>query len=73
MTSKWGRMLRIIAGLALIYVGVLVMKNTPGYIIAIIGLAPLFAGIFDFCMFAPLFGMPFIGKEIRAFKQQSKQ
>jgi hypothetical protein len=26
---------------------------------------PLLAGVFDFCIFAPLFGAPFSGKAIR--------
>jgi hypothetical protein len=34
----------------------------------LIGLVPLAAGIFDFCVLAPLFGAPFKGPEIRAGK-----
>ncbi len=64
MSSAWGRILRIVAGLVLIYLG-LYFNNIVGYILALVGLIPLLAGIFDFCVFAPLFGAPFSGKKIR--------
>ena len=65
MASVTGRIIRIIAGLILVYIGFFMMKDVAGYIIAAIGLVPLFAGIFDFCVLAPLFGAPFLGKEVR--------
>ncbi|MCO6449722.1 MAG: DUF2892 domain-containing protein [Caldilineales bacterium] len=66
LASGAGRITRIIAGIILVALGVVVMANTAGYIIAIVGLVPLLAGIFDFCVFAPLFRNPFWGKQIRA-------
>lgn len=69
MSSNSGRILRVIAGAALIVIGI-IMKSTGGYVIAVIGAAPLLAGLFDFCIFAPLFHMPFMGKAIRAYKQK---
>lgn len=65
MASTAGRVARIVAGLALIAVGLMMMEGTAGYVVAIIGLVPLAAGLFDFCLFAPLFGCPFNGAEIR--------
>ena len=65
MASMLGRIIRIVAGLALIYVGFFVMKDTVGYILGIVGLVPLVAGVFDFCVLAPLFGAPFLGKDVR--------
>ena len=67
MASPAGRLLRIVAGLVLVYVGFFVMKNLGGYIIGVVGIVPLLAGIFDFCVFAPLFSMPLSGKAIRAY------
>lgn len=67
MASPAGRIVRIVAGIALIYVGVYVMKNTSGYVLAVVGAVPLLAGVFDFCVFAPLFGMPFSGNAIRSY------
>jgi hypothetical protein len=66
LASTTGRWVRIIAGIALIAVGLLVVKDTGGIILAVIGLVPLLAGVFDFCVFAPLFGAPFWGKTIRS-------
>lgn len=68
MASGTGRIARIVAGIALIAVGVLVMQNTAGIIVAVVGLLPLAAGVFDFCVFAPLFGRPLSGPQIRAGK-----
>jgi hypothetical protein len=35
---------------------------------AVVGLVPLVAGLFDFCVFAPLFGAPMSGPKIRVGK-----
>ena len=68
MASSSGRILRIVAGIALIALGLLVVQDTAGIIVAIVGVLPLAAGIFDFCVFAPLFGNPLSGAKIRAGK-----
>ncbi len=60
-----GRVIRAIAGVALILVGLLLVKGVGGWIMAIVGLAPLLAGILDFCIFAPLFSLPFLGPRLR--------
>jgi len=65
MSSTAGRLARILAGIALILVGLLVLQGTAGVILAAAGLVPLTAGLFNFCLFAPLFGGPFLGKEVR--------
>ena len=65
MSSTAGRLIRILAGIALILIGLLVVHGTLGIIIAIVGLVPLIAGLMNFCVFAPLFGGPFLGKEVR--------
>lgn len=67
MASPAGRLVRIIAGIALIYVGLFVIKNTGGDILAAVGTVPLLTGVFDFCVFAPLFGLPLSGKTIRDY------
>jgi hypothetical protein len=60
-----GRTTRIIAGLLLIIAGIWWIPGTIGWIVAIIGLVPLVAGVFDWCVFAPLFGLPFWGPRLR--------
>ena len=68
MASTAGRITRIVAGIALIALGLLVIHGVGGIIVAIVGLVPLVAGLFDFCVFAPLFGAPMSGPKIRAGK-----
>jgi hypothetical protein len=65
MASPAGRIIRVVAGIALILVGLLVVHGTGGIVLAVVGLVPLVAGIADFCVFAPLFGGPFKGSEAR--------
>ena len=66
MVSPAGRITRIIAGIVLIVLGLLVVHGVGGAILIVVGLLPLVAGLFDFCVFAPLFGAPLSGKQIRA-------
>ena len=65
MASSTGRALRIVAGVALIGVGLLLVGGTTGYVIAAVGLIPLLAGLFDVCLLAALFGQPLSGRAIR--------
>ena len=65
MSSTAGRLIRIVAGIALILVGLLFITGTVGLILAIVGVVPLAAGILDVCVFAPLFGGPLQGKKAR--------
>ena len=68
MASTSGRITRVVAGIVLVALGLLVVKGTAGAIMAVVGLVPLVAGAFDFCVFAPLFGCPMSGPKIRAGK-----
>ncbi|HEX9677090.1 MAG TPA: YgaP-like transmembrane domain [Anaerolineales bacterium] len=68
MASPAGRITRIVAGLALILWGLLGLGGTGGIVVAVVGAVPLLAGLFDFCVFAPLFGAPMSGPKIRAAK-----
>ncbi|HSR48126.1 MAG TPA: DUF2892 domain-containing protein [Anaerolineales bacterium] len=65
MASTAGRAVRILGGIALIAWGLLGLGGTWGIVVAVIGLVPLLAGVFDFCVFAPLFGAPLSGPKIR--------
>jgi len=68
MASPAGRITRIVAGIVLIVLGLLVIHFVGGIIVAIVGLVPLLAGLFDFCVFAPFFGAPMSGPKIRGGK-----
>jgi hypothetical protein len=65
LASSTGRVVRAVAGLVLIVVGLAVVGGAIGWILAIVGLVPLLAGVFDRCVFAPLFGLPFAGPRLR--------
>jgi Inner membrane protein YgaP-like, transmembrane domain len=65
LASSTGRLTRVIAGAALILIGLFVVGGAVGVILAVIGAVPLLAGIFDVCVFAPLAALPFSGPAIR--------
>ena len=66
LASTTGRIIRVVAGIVLVLWGFMGLTGTTGIVVAIIGLVPLLAGLFDFCVFAPLFGAPLSGPKIRA-------
>jgi len=66
LASRNGRLVRILAGLALIAWGLLGLTGATALIVTIVGAVPFLAGAFDFCVFAPLFGAPLSGPRIRA-------
>lgn len=65
MSSSAGRVLRMVAGIALIVLA-LSGQDSGGMVLAVVGLVPLAAGVFDLCLFAPLAGLPLQGAKIRA-------
>jgi hypothetical protein len=66
MASTTGRIVRIVTGIALVVWGLVGLGGTAGIVVAVIGAVPLVAGMFDFCVFAPLFGNPLSGTKIRS-------
>lgn len=59
MRSNIGRTVRIVLGILLIWLG---LDLGAGTVVAIIGVIPILAGVFNFCLLAPLFGMTIWGK-----------
>jgi len=74
LASQNGRIARAVVGIVLIVIGLLVVNGDAswGWILVVIGLVPLAAGVFDFCLFAPLFGKPFKGADLRAALTRKK-
>ncbi len=68
LASGSGRIVRVVAGVALVALGLFATKGTGSIVLIVVGLVPLVAGLFDFCVFAPLFGAPLSGPQIRARK-----
>jgi hypothetical protein len=65
MVTRVGSIIRIMVGLIFIVVGICWGQGTVGYLMVIVGLVPLLAGIFDKCIFAALFKLPSDGSELR--------
>jgi hypothetical protein len=65
LASSTGRLVRALVGLALVAIGAWLAPGAPGWIVALVGLVPLAAGLFDWCVLAPLFGLPFSGWRLR--------
>ena len=68
MNTQLGRIVRIVAGVVLIGVGLLAIGGLAGIVVAALGVVPLAAGVFDFCLLAPIFRVPWSGAKIRAMK-----
>ena len=67
MSTSAGRALRVLAGIALILIGLMLVEGTWGIVLAVVGLVPFLAGIFDVCVIGKLLlGTPFKGAEVRA-------
>ncbi len=67
MSSGFGRALRIVAGIALIALGLALVGGIGGILLAIIGAVPLMAGLLDLCIIGAIFmGSPLRGAEVRA-------
>lgn len=65
MAGGAGRVLRVVAGLAIIGAGLVLVGGVAGYVVAAIGLLPLAAGLFDFCLLGPLLGRGLGGQSLR--------
>lgn len=61
MASPIGRGARALVGIVLIVIGIS-SGGTGGWILAVVGLVPLAAGVFNVCLIAPLVKAPFSGK-----------
>lgn len=62
MAHPTGRLLRIVAGLALIGWGWTMSGTTAGTILMIVGVVPILAGVLNVCLIAPIIGAPFSGR-----------
>jgi hypothetical protein len=67
MSSTLGRVVRIVAGIALIALGLVVVGGAGGILLALIGAIPFIAGLLDICIIGAIFmGTPLRGAEVRS-------
>ncbi len=62
MRSWAGRLLRITLGAVIVWFGLTRVGETAGTILALIGLVPIAAGVFNVCLLGPLFGVTLMGQ-----------
>ena len=62
MTSSLGRLLRIVAGAAIIWLALTFLTAPWSIVVAVVGLVPIAAGLFNFCFLGPLFHADFWGR-----------
>jgi hypothetical protein len=66
MSNTSGRMLRVVAGVILALLGLFVAPaGIPRDVLIGLGVIVFLAGALNVCLFAPLFGAPFMGKDVR--------
>ncbi len=64
MATATGRLIRMGLGLAMMGIGLGWVGGVAGGVIAIVGLAPIIAGLFNVCLIAPLVHAPFRGEDL---------
>lgn len=67
MAKPAGRIIRIVAGVVLIIIGlagILPTDQTLGIVVAVIGVVPILAGVFNVCLIGPIIGAPFSGRKV---------
>lgn len=72
MNSSFGRLSRMFLGTLIVWYGAK-MGGALGNIMAILGIVPFFAGLFNLCLLAPLFGYPVSGKKMKAVLREQKR
>ncbi|BAD60753.1 DUF2892 domain-containing protein [Nocardia farcinica] len=65
MRGTAGRAARIIAGIALILIGLAAIGGPVGILVAVIGVIPIAAGAFNFCLLGPVLGLDLHGQPRR--------
>jgi hypothetical protein len=62
MAGSIGRGVRILAGVLFIALGLFVVAQPLGYLLAALGVVFVLVGVFNVCLIAPIIGAPLSGK-----------
>ena len=65
MASIAGRAARALVGFVLVGLGLGVVGGAGGWVMLAVGIVLVLVGALDVCIFAPLFGKPFVGSRLR--------
>ncbi len=64
MAGPAGRILRIVAGVALILIALLMVADqTLSIVLIALGVVFILVGVFNVCLIAPIIGAPFYGRD----------
>lgn len=63
MATPGGRLIRIILGIVIIWIGVVSAKPL-GFVLEVVGLIPIVAGVLNLCLIAPFIGAPLKGSDL---------
>jgi len=61
LQSTFGKMLWVVFGLVVVAIGILFLQGMVGFLVAVLGLIPIFAALSGECLICPLFGYTFEG------------
>lgn len=62
MRSIAGRLLRVVAGIVIIWLALTQMQPPWSYVVAVVGVVPILAGLMNFCLLGPLFRVDLWGR-----------
>ncbi len=71
MASGYGRLIRLGLGIAVVAIGLTAVPRPAGLAIAVLGLVPIAAGVFNLCPIAPLWGGHFFGSQYCAPRRKT--
>ncbi|HET7055137.1 MAG TPA: DUF2892 domain-containing protein [Thermomicrobiales bacterium] len=58
MSTRWGRISRVIGGILMMAAGLFVIGGGLGFAIAAGSLLPIATGLFNICPISPFYGLP---------------
>lgn len=64
MANSIGRWIRVVAGVAIAAAGIYVSAGAWTALLVVVGAVVFLAGALNVCLFAPLLGVPFSGKQV---------
>ena len=70
MRSWAGRLIRIAAGALLVWYGLTQIIGPAGWLVAAVGFVPIAAGVVNFCLIGPLFGLTLMGQRPATLREE---
>lgn len=64
MANPIGRWIRVVTGVAIAAVGIYLSAGAWTALLVVVGAVVFLAGALNVCLFAPLLGVPFSGKQV---------